>query len=79
MKNFADLIREEASKFDNIVYCNKPYSCAIEEALSYFKSFKMPKQDDYIIDRNGKTTTIELKPMKGSRKRKNYTIVLWTT
>ena len=79
MNNLSDLLREEAQRFDNIVYFSKPYSCAMEEALSYFKNYTMPKEDQYTIDRSTSQTVVSLKPMKGSRKRKLYTIVMWTT
>jgi len=74
-KNMAELLITESNRFDNFVYCSKPYSCGLQEALNTFKDFKVPKNMDIV--REEKRTTITLNPLKGTRKRKPYVIVLW--
>ena len=79
MNSFADLLRKESNRFNNFVYSSKPYSCGINEAISYFKDFKIPKEDQYSIAREEKSTIIDIKPIKGSGKRKHYIITLWVS
>ncbi len=76
-KTFVDFLKEEVKRLDGMVYFSKPYSCATEEALSYFKGYDMPKPESMIIERGEKSTTVSLKPMKGSGKRKMYVIKMW--
>lgn len=73
----------------SFVYCNKPYSCGVDEALSHFRPFHGPifkagvmaatdtAADGATIERTDKETVITLKPLKGSRARKPYIIRLW--
>jgi len=76
-KKFVDLLKEEVKRLDGMVYFSKPYSCATEEALSYFNGYDMPKPGMMTIEREETNTTISIKPMKGSGKRKLYVIRMW--
>ena len=75
-KTLADFFIEESKRFDNIVYFSYPYSCCLDEACSYAKDFTYPR--GALIERDEKETRIILKPLKGSRKRKNFVIRIWT-
>ena len=56
-------------------YSNKPYSCGRNECLTHFKGYKTPA--NMTIERTPKDTTITIKPLKGTGKRKPYIIHLW--
>ena len=87
------LILERAAlgyRSGGFVYCNKPYSCGVDEALSHFRAYPGPvfpagvmADKDMATDgsttivRTGKETTITLKPLKGGRARRPYIIKLW--
>lgn len=75
-KTLADLLRVE-SKHVNGGYCYStfPYSCGIEEALTYAKGYRAPHNPT--ITRGDNEVTIEIKPLKGSGKRKPMVIKLW--
>lgn len=77
MKTISDLIREESKRFNNFVYSSKPYSCGIDESCMHFKNHLIPQDNRLSITREEKTTTISIKPIKGSGKRKLYIIKLW--
>jgi len=81
MTTMADIVKQEAIDLENrtgkFVYSSQPYSCAMEECLSYFKKYDIPKKDQMTIERGESLTTINLKPLKGSGKRKVFTIKLW--
>lgn len=76
-KTLADLIAEEAKNLDGFVYSSYPYSCGIDEAKIHAARYAAPQKST--ITREEKKITIEIKPLKGSRKRKLLTIKLWTT
>jgi len=71
-----DLIRKEA-KERNLLYCNKPYSCGIDEASGQFDDYSVPSDKRMTIVREEKSVTISISPLKGSGKRKPYVIELW--
>jgi len=77
----AELIKREAmelmEKTGKMVYFSKPYSCAMEESLIYFKNWGMPLPGQMTIEKEETQTTISLKPRKGSGKRKLYVIKIW--
>lgn len=74
-KTLADLLKEESERFNSYCYIDYPYPCMITEALIYARKYGYPH--DCKITRTEDQTTIELKPLKGSRKRKPYIIKLW--
>lgn len=74
-KTFADMFREEAKRFNNVVYFSKPYSCALEEACSWAENYVYPT--NATITREEKQTTISIPPAKGSRKRKPFVVNIW--
>jgi len=59
-----------------MVYFSKPYSCAMDECLSYFKNYLIP-HDRLSIEKTDTQTNIHIKPIKGSGKRKEYIIKIW--
>ena len=77
MQTLADLLSEEAKKLDGFVYSSFPYSCGMTEALMHAKKCVKPPKDRVDIHREAKKVTIKIKPRKGSRKRKLFTIRLW--
>jgi hypothetical protein len=78
-KKMTELLREEALRFNNVVYFSKPYCCCIDECLSHFKGYDAPEPENMTIERTEKETTIAIKPLKGSGKRKLYVIKLWVS
>ena len=76
-KTMVEFLKEEASRFNNVVYFSKPYSCCIDEALGHFRNWDMPKPERLTIERTDKDTKISIKPIKGSGLRKPYVIRLW--
>ena len=73
------------------VYCNKPYPCGVDEALSHFRAYQGPvftagvmaaadtsADGSATIERKEKETIITIKPIKGSRARKPYVVRLWS-
>ena len=88
------LILERAAleyRAGGFVYCNKPYSCGVDEALASFRAFHGPAfpagvmaaadtsaDGSATIERKEKETIITIKPLKGSRARKPYIIRLWS-
>jgi hypothetical protein len=77
MKTMADLLKKEAQRFNNYVYCNTPYSCGLPEALGTFEEYLIPSDDNIKIERTEKETRITLNPKKGSGKRKPYVVKIW--
>jgi hypothetical protein len=76
IKTLSDLLAQESKRINNgFCYCTYPFPCSISEALVYAKHYTAPA--DPLITREDNRTTIQIKPMKGSGKRKAYTIVLW--
>lgn len=79
-KTLSDLIKDEAeelsSKTGKYPYFSKPYPCAMEECLSYFKNYLVPV-NRIEINKTENQTEINIKPIKGSGKRKLYTIKIW--
>lgn len=73
-----DIIKEEAKRFNNIVYSSKPYACALPECLSFFED-RVVDEERYTIEREEGETRIMVKPVKGSGARKIYVIRLWTS
>ena len=79
-KTMVDFLKEEMKYFSgHIVYFDKPYSCASEEALSLFKGYDAPDPKRLTIERTEDSVTISIKPLKGSGKRKPYVIHMWTS
>jgi len=76
-KTLADLLVEEAKNLDGFVYSSYPYSCGLDEAKKHAARYAAPQNPT--ITREDKKITIEIKPLKGSRKRKLLKIKLWTT
>lgn len=74
-ETMADVLVREARELGGLVYCSKPYPCALTEALTTFKKYDAPDKLD--IERADGKTVIKIKPLKGSRKRKPYVIMLW--
>jgi hypothetical protein len=75
-KTMNELLTTEAQRINNgYCYCSRPYPCTIMEALAHFRKFDAP--DDPSIEREHNRTTITVKPLKGSGKRKPYIITLW--
>ena len=81
MKTMAELIKKESEDLENktgkMCYFSKPYSCAKEECLMFFEKYGLPKPEQMTIERIETQTTINIKPAKGSGKRKLYTIKIW--
>ena len=72
----ADLLKLEAKNVNNgFCYSTYPYPCFINEALTYAKHLKAPHNPT--ITRVEGLVTIEIKPLKGSGKRKPLIIKLW--
>ena len=80
-KSMVELLTEETNRLEGkgMVYFSKPYSCCYEEAMNYFRGFEAPNPETYTIERTDKQTTISIKPLKGSRKRKLFVIKLWVS
>lgn len=76
MNTFADLLKEESKRFGGNCYCSWPYSCCVSESLIQARYYEIPGDRCNII-RNENLTTIEIKPRKGSRKRKLMIVKLW--
>jgi hypothetical protein len=80
IKTLADLLKAEAKHVNNgFCYSTYPYACCIDEALIDAKRYKAPTNPTITRIDNDKITetTIELKPLPGSRKRKPFTITLY--
>jgi hypothetical protein len=81
MQTMSEIIKQEAKdlseKTGKYPYFSKPYPCAIDECLSYFKDFGAPLENQMTIERLETSTIISLKPRKGSGKRKLYVIKIW--
>lgn len=82
MKTLADLLRKEAhaleTKTGHIIYLNYPYSCCLQEAMMHSQKYQHPRENEMEIEREPTQTTIKLKPLKGSRRRKKFEIKLWS-
>jgi hypothetical protein len=80
-KKITDLIKEESKLLHNktgkMCYYSKPFPCAMDECLSHFKGFDAPDNNRLVIERLETSTKINIKPLKGSGKRKLYTIEIW--
>lgn len=57
--NIAELIKKEAKRFTNYVYCSKPYMCGLEESMLYFRN-KWIETSKISISRSEKQTVINL-------------------
>ena len=81
MQTMAELIKKEADELENktgkMCYFSKPYPCARDECLMYFEKWGIPKHGQMTIEREETKTVISLKPIKGSGKRKLFTIKIW--
>jgi len=81
MQTMADIIKKEATelseKTGKYPYFSQPYSCAMEECLSYFEKWGTPAPGQMTIEHEETRTLINLKPLKGSGKRKLFTIKIW--
>ena len=79
-KKMTDLIKEETAllhdKTGKMCYYSKPYPCAMDECLSHFKGYDAPADNKLVIERLETSTKINIKPLKGSGKRKLYTIAI---
>jgi hypothetical protein len=75
--SLADVIKEEAQRLDGFVYSSFPYSCGLTEALTHAARYSKPTNGQLSIERQASATTIQIKPRKGSRRRKLLTIRLW--
>ncbi len=76
MIKLSGLLKQEARRFNNIVYLNFPYSCCLDEAVSHAAHYQV-NEKNITIDRTDKQTNINIKPTKGSGKRKIMVIKLW--
>lgn len=81
MITMADIIKQEAIDLEKrtgkLVYSSQPYSCAMEECLSFFKKYDIPKEEQMTIEKNETSTNINIKPLRGSGRRKIYVVKLW--
>lgn len=75
---------------NGFVYCSQPYSCGVNEAIAHlakYDGFIFPagvmansdtsKCGRATITRTDRETVISVKPLKGSRARKPWTLKLW--
>ena len=80
-QTMADIIKKEAlelsEKTGKYPYFSKPYPCAMEECLMYFEKWGTPHKDQMTIEHEETQALINLKPLKGSGKRKLFTIKIW--
>ena len=78
-KNMAEFLSELAKEHlgTDYVYCNQPYSCMLSEAITSFRHYEAPNNKQVSINKTENRVDIEIKPLKGSRKRKPYKITLW--
>ena len=81
-KTLADLLHTEAHFLEiesprGFVYSSYPYPCGMTEALGHAKRHTYPSKRQLSVSREPCMTRIEIKPLKGSRKRKPFVIRLW--
>lgn len=82
MKTLADLLKVEVRRLEDktghIAYLSYPYSCCLTEAMVHTKQFECPPAGRLQIEHEDKRTTINIKPIKGSGRRKPFAIRIWT-
>ena len=82
-KTLADLLKTEARCLERetvygFVYSSFPYPCGMTEALGHAKRHTYPSNRQLTITREPRMTRIEIKPLKGTGRRKPLVIRLWT-
>lgn len=75
------LLEESKNVNKGFCYYSYPWNCCRDEMITYARHFPQPKEGEYRITRNETDklieSVVEIKPPKGSRKRKWQKIVLW--
>ena len=74
----AQLIKTESKNLRGFVYSSYPYPCGLTEAMTHTDRHQAPPPSRCSITRTPDLVTIEIKPLKGSGRRKPMIIKLWT-
>ena len=83
-KTLADLLTHEAHLLNiesprGFVYSSYPYPCGMTEATMHARRHAHPTSQQLTVTRKPCMTRIQIKPRKGTGKRKPLIIRLWVT